>query len=407
MSRRPLQSVNTNVHRPSFPIFDDLKSGPIKQKLVPVSKSTNERATNIPVQSSKDSRVSKLFIATILAQNQEIKMCRKREAFLRLTNHLLSCRQRSQAPRINPESPRKHPESTPKKRRLEEEHDESDVENTGNYQSSSAACTPGRLGVSTPHRNARKQNSAQTPSETIHSTPRKSPLKDISNIPTYDHAQLPPRSGSKMERHAMPSLAERLKCVEESLHQLSTADNQKDKPMPNSSQSTSSSTSSNENNIPSKQTTIPTNEPAPSREFFDTPVIAEHLVLQAAIHKATRNSIKTLLKGRDLLPVHSEYQDALAVYQQDTAKVQHTLRQRTMGNNIPITIQQETLENSITNYSHTQSELFPLSPLGEQSERGTVLSPIALSSMTILQGKLEDWRSKYTKRSTAASTIGK
>lgn len=134
------------------------------------------------------------------------------------------------------------------------------------------------------------------------------------------------------------------------------------------------------------------------------PQLADHLVLQATIQRATQNSMKTLLKNRETLPRCSERRDQLASYQQDSTKIATSLKEVNPNPAAEAAAQVDLLGVSITQYHHTVSALYPLSPLGDQSIRGDAFSPVPLSELSLLRDKMQSWRTKYAAKPPAPSS---
>lgn len=437
MQRNPLQIVNSNVQRPAFPIFDDFQV-----KSVSKNRQVNGNKPSSRTQvGAKNSLATALYMIVLLQRN-ELKLANLRSSFLKLVNHSLACKIQKQSPThpsVEPRSSSK-PTTTPKKRRL-------DDDNSENVEQTNEMGTPQRLAntsrVATPH-NYTTKRTVSTPYQNRSEvgTPARPPMADISNKVNRSLVDEEKMDINKIEasKEKVPavSLAERLEMVEASLHKLKVMElrspskacrtpNVHQNPM---EQEMKTQTAPSSNCNPEMSTFSNTARPAESVAPSDAsskdvkgsgvplpaaaafvgrgsslhkPVVAEADVLQAAIQRATKASIKTLLKAREapsqISQNSSELRDKLHTYKQDSAKVEASLLPSAPSAPAAeyTSAQVNRLEVSIVNYHHATSDLFPLSPLGDQSVRGTAVSPVPLAQMSILADKMQSWKDKYAR----------
>jgi uncharacterized protein YbjT (DUF2867 family) len=61
-------------------------------------------------------------------------------------------------------------------------------------------------------------------------------------------------------------------------------------------------------------------------------------------------------------------------------------------------VQAQALEASILSYQFTRPGAYPLAPLGDQSARSPTQPMVPLSELSLLQEKMQSWRTKYAAR---------
>lgn len=454
MIRKPLQLVDGNVQKSSIPIFDDFKA-------VSKSSTSNVGHSAKKAKVSPGTGANKLLVAMLLVQQKELKMAHMRTAFLKLVNNLLS--QKVGAKPYNHSDHIVKTLNTPKKRRFEE--DGSTEVDDEDRADSHVASTPPRSRSNTLHStpfSSKRATGTLNHNRGAFSTPGRIPLQETTNHETnrsvlaeqknqpvpLQPSQAQTVRGNKPSSPKRPaeSLSERLRQVEDSLQKLQVlgdlenvraAAAQLKSPIRNRiydalrSDSTDSVAhdaaaavkenqhhSSNQHSFtPSPTVSAPAQSAQPSQQdnpqpprhtsFAGTgrallqPQLAEHLVLQATIQRATKASMKTLLRSRQVLPGATEARDLLSSYHQDSQKIASALKVPNPDPAGEAAIQVSQLEESIAHYHHASTGLYPLSPLGDQSIRGDAFAPVPLSDMSILKDKMQSWRSKYAPKPTA------
>eukprot|EP01032_Pedospumella_encystans_P016156 gene16156-18442_t len=386
-----------------------------------------------------------------------------KSAFLKLANNTLA---QKPAKRAEAESVPRLPTNTPKKRRFEDNKEEREV---GDAEDSKipVSGTPPRSRSNTMHSTPYStKRESSTPSShrsrPVFATPGRPPLLDTTNRVNNRSVLSDQLVESPKKKPIEESLSDRLKQVEDSLQKLkvlgdlenvraaaatlkspqrtrvynslhsdsieATAQNTrnnaaKDKVEPGSQQHAPTTApipasttnpplaSANESSSHPNHVSPPSHIPAPPATVLGTgsnilkPQLAEHLVLQATIQRATKASMKTLLKSRDTLPNVSETRDQLAAYQQDSAKIATSLSPVHPNAGTEASTQAKSLETSILHYHHATSKLYPLSPLGDQSIRGNATAPVPLSELSMLKDKMTSWRSKYAPKPAVPASV--
>ncbi len=447
MIRKPLQLVDSNVQKNSIPIFDDFKAAQTKPN-------TGHSAKKVPAV-KRSSLANRLLIVVVIMQQKELKMARLKSAFLKLANNALV--QKPARAEAQTESAQRLPTNTPKKRRFEDnkESEADDLETGEGLVSGTPPRSRSNTMHSTPYSTKRDSSTPSSHrSRPVFATPGRPPLLDATNRVNNRSVLSDQMAESPKQKQPLDeSLSNRLKQVEDSLQKLQvlgdlenvraaaatlkspqrtriynslrsdsaelTAQNTHNNATkenivhePAKQQQTSAapaipvptatpSTSTNEASSHTPQVPAPSHTPVASATVLGTgsnlqqPQLAEHLVLQATIQRATKASLKTLLKSRDILPNASETRDQLAAYQQDSAKIATSLSPVHPNAAAEATTQAKLLETSIVHYHHATSKLYPLSPLGDQSIRGNTTAPVPLSELSMLKEKMTSWRSKY------------
>lgn len=454
MIRKPLQLVDSNVQKNSIPIFDDFKAAQTKPNTV-------HSAKKVPAV-KRSSLANRLLIVVVIMQQKELKMARLKSAFLKLANNTLA--QKPARAEAHTESAPHLPTNTPKKRRFED-NKESEADDLETGVSGTPPRSRSNTMHSTPYSTKRDSSTPSSHrSRPVFATPGRPPLLDATNrvnnrsVLSDQLAESPKRKQPVDE-----SLSNRLKQVEDSLQKLQilgdlenvraaaatlkspqrtriynslrsdsaelTAQNthtnaakeniaheQARQPQASAAPAipvptATPSTSTNEASSHTTQVPAPSHTPAASATVLGTgsnlqrPQLAEHLVLQATIQRATKASLKTLLKSRDILPNASETRDQLAAYQQDSAKIATSLSPVNPNAAAEATTQAKLLETSIVHYHHATSKLYPLSPLGDQSIRGNTTAPVPLSELSMLKEKMTSWRSKYAPKPNSPPAV--
>lgn len=385
----------------------------------------------------------RMLVANVVIRHCESAMARKREAFLKLANNALSFR------KVKPDGGtnlKMKAVATPKKRRLEdgvEQAESVDTAEQTSYCETFTSATPARIRVipTTPHRSStadatppqyknssRKERGIPTPAVT---TPSREPLSNLTNTQHAKQFGSPAGDGRSV---GVDSLSERLRLVEESLNKLSTSTSTPRKAMPMEDprpapptatmgqQPTGTASAQGQlRTNPADLKDAPAVPPVAAPLFsgagkgLQTPITAEHPVLQAAIHRATRASMQTLLRRGDpsastvtatsAPPPSGEVRDALAAYRQDNMRIDCALRQQSMPASMPVEARADGVIQAVVAYHHTRSDLAPLSPLGDQGARVSGAPPVALSQLSLLQEKLGSWRSKYGGNSSSTASF--
>ena len=454
MIRKPLQSVDSNVQKNSIPIFDDFKAAQTKPTTV-------HSAKKVPA-TKRSSLANRLLIVVVIMQQKELRMARLKSAFLKLANNTLAQKPAKQA---EEELAPRLPTNTPKKRRFEDNKD-SEAENAEAGEIPVAGTPPrsrSNTMHSTPYSTKRESSTPSSHrSRPVFATPGRPPLLDTTNRVNNRSVLSDQPVESPKKKPVEESLSDRLKQVEDSLQKLqvlgdlenvraaaatmkspqrtriynslrsdsaeATAQNTrnnaaKDNVEPGSQQHAPAAApipasttnpplaSANEASSHTTHMPAPTHIPAPPAIVLGTgsnllkPQLAEHLVLQATIQRATKASMKTLLKSRDTLPNASETRDQLAAYQQDSAKIVISLSPVHPNGAAEASTQAKSLETSIVHYHHATSKLYPLSPLGDQSIRGNATAPVPLSELSMLKDKMTSWRSKYAPKPAVPASV--